>query len=224
MYYSTQKKLLIVGGADFSEELFKEVYDNEIPIIAADGGVNFLTEKNISPELVIGDLDSVSKQKIQNIQPEKIIRISEQDSTDLEKVLFNTQSPLTIGIGFLGAQIDHELAALSALVKFSHKKIIFIGEHDIVFLVPPSFSLRSFNGMRISLYPLDEVKVHSDGLQWATDGLTMKPTGQIGTSNKAIGKSIHLAPDKPKLLLILPKTLLKEAIFFSSRSCFFYPN
>ena len=60
-----------MGGADFSEELFKEVYDNEIPIIAADGGVNFLTEKNISPELVIGDLDSVSKQKIQNIQPER---------------------------------------------------------------------------------------------------------------------------------------------------------
>ena len=212
MYYSTQKKLLIVGGADFSEELFKEVYDNEIPIIAADGGVNFLTEKNISPELVIGDLDSVSEQKIHNIEPEKIIRISEQNSTDLEKVLFNTQSPLTIGIGFLGAQIDHELAALSALVKFSHKKIIFIGEHDIVFLVPPSFSLRSFNGMRVSLYPLDEVKVHSDGLKWATDGLTMKPTGQLGTSNKAIGKSIHLAPDKPKLLLILPKTLLNEAI------------
>ena len=212
MYYSTQKMLLIVGGADFSEELFKEVYDNEIPIIAADGGVNFLTEKNISPELVIGDLDSVSEQKIQNIEPEKIIRISEQNSTDLEKVLFNTQSPLTIGIGFLGAQIDHELAALSALVKFSHKKIIFIGEHDIVFLVPPSFSLRSFNGMRVSLYPLDEVKVHSDGLKWATDGLTMKPTGQLGTSNKAIGKRIHLAPDKPKLLLILPKTLLNEAI------------
>ena len=201
-----------MGGADFSEELFKEVYDNEIPIIAADGGVNFLTEKNISPELVIGDLDSVSKQKIQNIEPEKIIRISEQNSTDLEKVLFNTQSPLTIGIGFLGAQIDHELAALSALVKFSHKKIIFIGEHDIVFLVPPSFSLRSFNGMRVSLYPLDEVKVHSDGLKWATDGLTMKPTGQLGTSNKAIGKSIHLAPDKPNLLLILPKTVLNEAI------------
>ena len=212
MYYSTQKMLLIVGGADFSEELFKEVYDNEIPIIAADGGVNFLTEKNISPELVIGDLDSVSEQKIHNIEPEKIIRISEQNSTDLEKVLFNTQSPLTIGIGFLGSQIDHELAALSALVRFSHKKIIFIGEHDIVFLVPPSFSLSSFNGMRISLYPLDEVKVHSDGLQWATDGLTMKPTGQLGTSNKAIGKSIHLAPDKPNLLLILPKTVLNEAI------------
>ena len=213
MYYSTQKQVLIVGGADFSEELFKEVYDNEIPIIAADGGVNFLTEKNISFELVIGDLDSVSKQKIQNIEPEKIIRISEQDSTDLEKVLFNTQSPLTIGIGFLGSQIDHELAALTALVKFSHKKIIFIGERDIVFLVPPSLSLRSFNGMRVSLYPLDEVKVHSDGLQWATDGLTMKHSGHIGTSNKAIGKIIRLAPDKPKLLLILPNTLLKEAIW-----------
>ena len=83
MYYSTPKKLLIVGGADFSEDLFKEVYDNEIPIIAADGGANFLTEKNISPELVMGDLDSISEQKIQNIESEKIIRIPDQDSTDL---------------------------------------------------------------------------------------------------------------------------------------------
>ena len=130
MYYSTQKKLLIVGGADFSEELFKEVYDNEIPVIAADGGVNFLTEKNISPELVIGDLDSISEQKIQSMETQKFIKISDQHTTDFEKVLLNTESPLTIGIGFLGSRIDHELAALSALVKFSHKKIILIGEKE----------------------------------------------------------------------------------------------
>ena len=107
MYYSTPKKLIIVGGADFSDDLFKEVYDNELPIIAADGGANFLAENNIYPELVMGDLDSVSEQNVQNIEPKKIIRIPDQDSTDLEKVLLNTQSPLTIGIGFLGSQIDH---------------------------------------------------------------------------------------------------------------------
>ena len=33
-----------MGGADFSDDLFKEVYDNELPIIAADGGANFLAE------------------------------------------------------------------------------------------------------------------------------------------------------------------------------------
>ena len=201
-----------MGGADFSDDLFKEVYDNELPIIAADAGANFLAEKNIYPELVMGDLDSVSEQNVQNIEPKKIIRIPDQDSTDLEKVLLNTQSPLTIGIGFLGSQIDHELAALSALAKFPGKKIILIGEHDIIFLVPPNFSLSSYVGMRVSLYPLDEVKVKSDGLKWTTNGLIMKPTGQIGTSNKAIGKSIHLTPNQPKLLLILPKIVLKEAI------------
>jgi len=201
-----------VGGADFSDDLFKEVYDKELPIIAADGGANFLAENNIYPELVMGDLDSVSEQNVQNIEPQKIIRIPDQDSTDLEKVLLNTQSPLTIGIGFLGSQIDHELAALSALAKFPEKKIILIGEHDIIFLVPPNFSLRTYVGMRVSLYPLDEVKVKSDGLKWTTNGLIMKPTGQIGTSNKAIGKSIHLTPNQPKLLLILPKTVLNEAI------------
>ena len=201
-----------MGSADFSDDLFKEVYDNELPIIAADGGANFLAENNIYPELVMGDLDSVSEQNVQNIEPKKIIRIPDQDSTDLEKVLFNTQSPLTIGIGFLGSQIDHELAALSALVKFSHKKIILIGEKDIVFLVPPSFSLSSFDGMRVSLYPLGSVKVQSDGLKWSTEGLTLKPTDKIGTSNQAVGKIIKLVPDEPKLLLILPKSLLNDAV------------
>ena len=41
---------------------------------------------------------------------------------------------------------------------------------------------------------------------------TMNPTALIGTSNEAVGKIIHLAPDKPKLLLILPNSLLNDAI------------
>ena len=212
MLYSTPDKILIVGGADFSEDLFQDVYDNAIPIIAADGGANFLADHNIFPELIIGDLDSVSEQKIQNMETQKFIKISDQHTTDLEKVLLNTDSPLTIGIGFLGSRIDRELAALSALVKFSHKKIILIGEKDIVFLVPPSFSLSSFDGMRVSLYPLGSVKVQSDGLKWSTEGLTMQPTDKIGTSNQAVGKIIKLVPDEPKLLLILPKSLLNDAV------------
>ena len=212
MLYSTPDKLLIVGGADFSEYLFTEVYDNAMPIIAADGGANFLADHDISPELIIGDLDSISQEKIRNIETKKIIKISDQHTTDLEKVLLNTDAPLIIGIGFLGSRIDHELAALSALVKFSHKKIILIGEKDIILLTPPSFSLSSFDGMRVSLYPLGSVKVQSDGLKWSTEGLTMKPTDKIGTSNQAVGKMIKLVPDEPKLLLILPKSLLNDVV------------
>ena len=74
---------MIVGGSDFSEELFYDVYDRESPIIAADGGANFLADQSISPDLIIGDLDSVSEQKIQNLETQKIIRISNQNTTDL---------------------------------------------------------------------------------------------------------------------------------------------
>ena len=79
-------------------------------------------------------------------------------------------------------------------------------------LIPPSFSLPSFDGMRVSLFPLGSVKVQSEGLRWSTEGLTMKPTNKIGTSNQAIGKVIKLVPDAPKLLLILPKPLLNDAV------------
>ena len=66
--------------------------------------------------------------------------------------------------------------------------------------------------MRVSLYPLGSVKVQSDGLKWSTEGLTMQPTDKIGTSNQAVGKIIKLVPDEPKLLLILPKSLLNHAV------------
>ena len=212
MLYSTQNRLLIVGGADFSEDLFYNLYEKEIPIIAADGGANFLADQSILPELIIGDLDSVEEQKIQNIETQKIIKISCQNNTDLEKVLLNTQSPLTLGIGFLGSRIDHELASLSALAKYPQKKIILVGEKDIIFLAPPNLSLSSFEGMRVSLYPLGSVRVQSSGLKWSTEGLTMNPVDLIGTSNEAVGKIIHLVPDKPKLLLIMPISSLNDAI------------
>jgi|TARA_B100001063_G_scaffold243161_1_gene273196 thiamine pyrophosphokinase len=212
MLYSTQNKLLIVGGADFSEDLFYNLYEKEIPIIAADGGANFLADQSILPELIIGDLDSVEEQKIQNIETQKIIKISCQNNTDLEKVLLNTQSPLTLGIGFLGSRIDHELASLSALAKYPQKKIILVGEKDIIFLAPPNLSLSSFEGMRVSLYPLGSVRVQSSGLKWSTEGLTMNPVDLIGTSNEAVGKIIHFVPDKPKLLLIMPISSLNDAI------------
>ena len=212
MLYSTQNKLLIVGGADFSEDLFYNLYEKEIPIIAADGGANFLADQSILPELIIGDLDSVEEQKIQNIETQKIIKISCQNNTDLEKVLLNTQSPLTLGIGFLGSRIDHELASLSALAKYPQKKIILVGEKDIILLAPPNLSLSSFEGMRVSLYPLGSVRVQSSGLKWSTEGLTMNPVDLIGTSNEAVGKIIHFVPDKPKLLLIMPISSLNDAI------------
>jgi thiamine pyrophosphokinase len=104
------------------------------------------------------------------------------------------------------------LASLSALAKYPQKKIILVGEKDIILLAPPNLSLSSFEGMRVSLYPLGSVRVQSSGLKWSTEGLTMNPVDLIGTSNEAVGKIIHLVPDKPKLLLIMPISSLNDAI------------
>ena len=207
MLYSSPDKILIVGGADFSEDLFQDVYDNAIPIIAADGGANFLADHNIFPELIIGDLDSLSEQKIQNMETQKFIKISDQHTTDLEKVLLNTESPLTIGIGFLGSRIDPSwLPCL--LLKFSHK-IILIGEKDIVFLVPPSFRYLLLMECSISL----SFRFSKSSIRWfemVDRRVNHEPTDKIGTSNQAVGKIIKLVPDEPKLYL--PKSLLNDAV------------
>ena len=115
----------------------------------------------------------------------------------------------------LPQSIETALELTSGLVDISFNKKIYSyrTKKTLSLLSPPSFSLSSFEGMRVSLYPLGSVKVQSKGLKWSTEGLIMKPTAQIGTSNEAVGKIIHLAPDEPKLLLILPKSLLNDAVF-----------
>ena len=58
-------------------------------------------------------------------------------------------------------------------------------------------------GTRFSLYPLDRVTGHSEGLRWPIDGVPFAPTGPTGTSNETLGP-VRVQVDAPAMLLILP--------------------
>ena len=45
--------------------------------------------------------------------------VGEQETTDLEKCLYSVEAPLFLGVGFLGGRVDHQLAAMNALVKYA---------------------------------------------------------------------------------------------------------
>ncbi len=176
-------------------------------VVAADGGARVAMAHGLDPEAIIGDMDSCPPEYTENI-----IRISEQDSTDFEKCLRRIKAPLIIGIGFLGGRLDHELAALNALVK-SPLNLVLVGAVDLVFRLPETTVLALPVGTRLSTFPMGRVAgVRSTGLAWPLDGLPFAPDGQISISNRTIAPEITLTnPDQP-LLCLLPRIHLPATL------------
>ncbi|NCV11634.1 MAG: thiamine pyrophosphokinase [Rhodobacteraceae bacterium] len=163
------------------------------------------------PKQVIGDLDSLSPSLRSELDPSRVIHVPEQDTTDFEKLLIRVDAPFMLAVGFMGGRIDHQMAVQTVLTAYAHRKIICVGDEDVMFVSPPEIDLPLDAGTRISLYPMAPVQVRSTGLYWPTDGLSFAPDGQIGTSNKA-ARPVTLLPSAPCMLVVLSKTCLDIAI------------
>lgn len=206
---SSLEPILLVGGAIGDNAQLSELLAEAKTVVAADSGADWLAALDRVPDALIGDLDSVSAATRSAIPEDRVFHIAEQDSTDFDKAVRSIATPLVIGIGFLGGQVDHLLAAMTVLSTHAHRAILLVGENDVVAHLPPFLDLPLAAGTRVSLYPLCTVTGLSDGLHWPIDGLALSPASRVGTSNRAEGR-VRLTMDGPGMLLILPVSQRKE--------------
>lgn len=203
--------VLLVGGGKKRKTGLEAASGLYGRIVAADSGADWLIAQGREPDMMIGDLDSVSPETLTLLWPDRAHKVNEQDSTDFEKCLTWIETPMVLGVGFLGGRVDHELAALHALAAYPERRCVLIGGDDIVFLAPPVMRLELAAGTRVSLFPLSEVRAQSEGLRWAVDEVRFDPRRQIGTSNEALGP-VDLSVDAPAMLVILPLSELEGAL------------
>ncbi len=180
-----------------------------VPKVAADGGAEVLLARGIVPDATIGDMDSISPGARAKLPVTTVHEITEQDSTDFDKALRHIAAPLVLGFGFLGARMDHALAALTVLTRHPDRRCILVGDDDVVALLPPSIRLALEPGTRVSLYPMGPVTGRSTGLRWPIDGIDFAPGGQVGTSNMATGP-VSVQVDAPRMLVLLPAACLSQ--------------
>lgn len=180
-------------------------------LVAADGGANVATAAGRIPDIVIGDLDSISAETRDVIPDERLWRIAEQDSTDFEKCLSRIEAPLILGVGFAAGRLDHTLAVWTALARYPDRRCLILGAEDVVFLAPERLALDLADGTRVSLFPMGPVEGRSEGLHWPIDGIGFAPDGRIGTSNRATGP-VTLTFDAAKMLVLLPRACLGAVI------------
>ena len=126
------RSVLCLNGELPGAHFFRQ---NTLPLIAADGAANKLVKMQLTPEIIIGDLDSVNSDiRLQH----SVLHKPCQNSSDFQKALDYLevhQLLPTIIVGVSGGRIDHILNNVN----------IFMGTKSI-FYAPPLIGFTMVEG------------------------------------------------------------------------------
>ena len=202
----------LAGGGPFSaRDLSLALRRAPVPV-AADGGADRLVQLGVTPQAVIGDMDSISAATRAAIPLARQHLVAEQVTTDFDKALRLIEAPLVLALGFAGARLDHGLAAFSTLIARADRRCLLIGPKDFAFAAPPRLTLDLVPGDPLSLFPMAPVTGTSEGLEWPIAGIDFAPDGMIGTSNRVVARRVVLEFARKGMLVIRPRRRLDAAI------------
>ncbi len=210
MIVTSSVPVTLVGGATLRPGDLSTALTFAPVLVAADGGAGTVLAAGMTPEAVIGDMDSLPEDAAKAFAG-RLHRIAEQDTTDFDKSLRHITAPLVVAIGVTGGRFDHELAVMHTLVRRADRRCVVLGAESLIFLCPPDFSADLPAGTVFSLFPMGPVRVASEGLRWPTAGLDFAPQDLIGTSNEVNGP-VRLTADCPRMLVILPREALETVV------------
>lgn len=203
--------ITLLGGGEMAPGRLTRALALAPDLVAVDSGADQALALGLTPQLVLGDLDSISPAGRAAITPERLWHIPSQDSTDFDKALSVVRAPVILALGFTGARLDHTLAGMSTLARNPQARVVVDAGVDLCFLVPPRLHLTLPPGSRLSLFPMTPMRCESAGLVWPTAGLSFDPMGLTGTSNMVAGGVVTLEPERPGMLVLVPAVSL-EAI------------
>jgi thiamine pyrophosphokinase len=200
-----QTALVITGGeAPLPAAVAPFLRDYDF-LIAADSGLDRVLEYGLTPDLIMGDMDSLQNFSfLDNFDKNKVRRYPpEKDYTDTELALreiVHYDKKILIGGG--EGRLDHTLALL-ALFKTNYSPDLWITAREMIFPVHGTLTIEGDKGQLISFYPLgkDDIFFESEGLQWPLNCVNWE-SGEMSLSNRFTGNSVKLIQIKGDLLVI----------------------
>ncbi len=182
-----QTALLICNGEPPPRHIARTLVLRAGLVVAADGGANLARRYGISPDVIIGDLDSVTESTRKHFKNTRIIRVARQDNTDLEKALdylVERGCPLATIIGATGKRLDFTLGNLSVIWNYTRRiRLAFVGDGWTAVPVGRTLTVAAKIGTTVSLIPFGACSgVTLRGLQYPLTQATLK-VGTIGVSN-----------------------------------------
>jgi len=218
-----------------ARELLRPVDGSDPPdlVIAADGGTRHALSVGVTPDVVVGDVDSLSPQEQARVEAAgaRIVRFSpRKDETDLELALqyavCDGATEIVI-LAALGGRLDQtvanllllalpELRGIDVRVVEGAQTAFLIHGHDGREGAAPT-SIEGRPGDTVSLIPLggDALGVTAEGLEWPLDDDVLRFGPARGVSNVLTAERARVSLRQGLLLCVVTR---KEANLQISKS------
>ena len=201
----TYRALLIGNGEHISPQLLKKLAAQADYVLAADGGADNALKCGVTPNGIIGDLDSVSARTKKQLSG-RILHVPTQDNTDLEKALLwlikQHFTHVTL-VGFVGDRWDFSIGHLLALARFARKLSICVaGDKWRIFPLVHGAKFTCKKNKRVSLIPLKTCTgVTLTGLKYPLKNARLLPGTTRTLSNQTTGTHFSVSFIRGTLLV-----------------------
>lgn len=209
--------LIFIGG-DAPHPRILEVLPRDAFVIAADSGWEHAINAGFTPHVLIGDMDSISAEHLQQARTMNVHIIehhAEKDFTDAELALelaadHHHHSVHLVSGG--GDRFDHLLALVHSLAPHAGDTSLtaHVGSSRL-HIIQPGHGLHfgATPGQTISLVPLGGAAkgVTTTGLKWNLAKDTLRAFASRGVSNIATHDMVSITVRKGHLAVIIPLSL-----------------
>ncbi len=198
--------LLFCNGDPPRRERLVRLVPHPASVVCADGGAQKAIICGYEPDLIVGDLDSLDSSG-NHLASAEIVRIANQDNTDMEKtldVMLERGMNNIVVAAFSGGRIDQTLANIQIGFEYSRKcRIVLADDGYLIFPVTDSFVGSFPTGNTISILPMnDDTEVSSDGLLYELDGGLMQKGGH-GVSNRINRENFSISVHRGGILVMI---------------------
>ncbi len=211
------KRIVIIANGDLENPgFYRELLREDDYIICADGGSHHAKTLGLTPDLIIGDLDSVDPALLpkESGQKPQIIRYpAAKDYSDLELAVeyaVKLQPEEILIIGALGgSRVDHSLFNLM-LLKIPLAAQIparIVDQNQELLMIMDRLEIEGQSGDYLSLFPLTAAVegVTTTGLKYPLDNETLQFASSLGLSNELLGARASVSIARGILLVIKTK-------------------
>jgi thiamine pyrophosphokinase len=203
---ASEPQIVVISGAAPLPPHVVEAIPPSGWIIAADGGLDVARQAGLRPNLLVGDLDSISDAGL--AWAEEHVEIdrhpTDKDLTDTELALARAAAARPQRVTMIGGgdRLDHTLAAIGALAAPRLRDVPRVdgwwdGQHLEVLHGPTARRLPVVVGSTVSLVALGggSVGVRVSGTRWTLDGIDLAPMAGLGVSNVATSSTVTVTVD-----------------------------
>jgi len=209
----TMQRIIIFANGELPDlDRARLLIQKQDYIICADGGIRHAQALDVSPDLILGDMDSAEKGQLRKFQDANIaieLFPQDKDETDLELALNRalTLSPEKIVVmAALGGRLDQTLANITLLTdpRLSLVDVRLDDGVEEIFFCRDRARVHGSRGDLVSLIPWGSAvsEIKTEELKWALENETLYPERTRGISNEMLGKSASISMGSGLLLVV----------------------